>query len=289
MDTNYFILTSFIYLAVLFFIFAISNILLDQFVYFFKSEIKKPNRIKYILISLSAILFIILINYSVKFYNLSEELFCEGTKLKSNGYFVIVKHLIEKDYHAFLDFIDGLSFLIFSFFIPIFFGFIATKRMIARLIIDFIGMMFLLAILMPGFVPAKDRAKISSVKANMHTLQTMLETYAVDNNGSYPKNIKELQIEATQKGYWKELYNPYNKNFKVILDLNTSIEKIEEELKCISFFDYYDIPAGVGLYNPIIDSKTNKAIKYYLYGTGLELKERIIIKDKRNLFYLSNM
>lgn len=289
MDTNYFILTSFIYLAVLFFIFAISNIFLDQLLYFLKNEIKKPNRIKYLFISFLALFILIVIYYSIKFYTLEVNLYCEREQLKLNGYFRVVKHLIEKDYNVFLEIISGLSFLIFSFFIPIFFGFIVTKRMIARLIIDFIGMMFLLALLMPGFIPAGDRAKISSVKANIHTLQTMLETYAVDNNGNYPKNIKELEIEANKKGYFKEIYNPYDRNLKSTLDLNKSISNLEKELKCISFFDYYNIPAGVSIYNPIIDSKTNKVIKYYIYGTGLELKERIIIKDNGNFFYLSNM
>jgi type II secretory pathway pseudopilin PulG len=38
----------------------------------------------------------------------------------------------------------------------------------------------LVAIALPNFIAAQDRAKLSSVKANMHTVQTMLETYAVD-------------------------------------------------------------------------------------------------------------
>lgn len=52
------------------------------------------------------------------------------------------------------------------------------------------------------------RSKLSSVKANMHTFQTMLETYAVDSGGVYPSSIQELKTEAQKKQYWKTMSNP---------------------------------------------------------------------------------
>lgn len=51
---------------------------------------------------------------------------------------------------------------------------------------------------------------VKELKANMHTLQTMVETYAVDWGGCYPKNLTALKQEATIPGkeYWKEIVNP---------------------------------------------------------------------------------
>lgn len=55
------------------------------------------------------------------------------------------------------------------------------------------------------------RPKISSVKANMHTLQTMVETYYYTGKKRYPLTIAELHEAAIQgeKPYWKDLMNPY--------------------------------------------------------------------------------
>lgn len=49
-----------------------------------------------------------------------------------------------------------------------------------------------------------------AVPANMHTIQTMVETYAVDHQGIYPANFQILKQEASQtgKGYWKTFENP---------------------------------------------------------------------------------
>ena len=54
----------------------------------------------------------------------------------------------------------------------------------------------------------QDRAKSSSIKANMHTFQTALETYAVDWGGRYPQNVQELFKESTRYKYWKDFQNP---------------------------------------------------------------------------------
>lgn len=55
-----------------------------------------------------------------------------------------------------------------------------------------------------------NNARISSVKANMHTLQTMIETYAVDWGGMYPQTLEQIYAEARQPGreYWKDFSNP---------------------------------------------------------------------------------
>jgi type II secretory pathway pseudopilin PulG len=72
----------------------------------------------------------------------------------------------------------------------------------------------LVAIALPNFISAQDRAKISSVKANMHTVQTSVETYAVDWGGVYASRLGDgsadgIVAEATAKGYWKDFKNPF--------------------------------------------------------------------------------
>ena len=54
--------------------------------------------------------------------------------------------------------------------------------------------------------PQRDRVT-KTPKVYMHTLQTMVETYAVDWGGLYPPNLAALEAEARRpdRGYWKEL------------------------------------------------------------------------------------
>jgi prepilin-type N-terminal cleavage/methylation domain-containing protein len=53
----------------------------------------------------------------------------------------------------------------------------------------------LAAIAVPNFLEAQTRAKVSRVQADMRSIATGLEAYAVDNN-SYPPNL----VDATQSG-----------------------------------------------------------------------------------------
>lgn len=71
-----------------------------------------------------------------------------------------------------------------------------------------IGLMFL-AIVLPMLQPACACGG-PSIKANMHTLQTMVETYAVDWGGEYPPNLTALKADASlpAKAYWKAFANP---------------------------------------------------------------------------------
>ncbi|MBC7473941.1 MAG: hypothetical protein H7263_06585, partial [Candidatus Sericytochromatia bacterium] len=76
----------------------------------------------------------------------------------------------------------------------------------------------LVAIALPNFIAAQDRAKVASVKSNMHTLQTGAETYAVDNAGVYADSLTGtpgataniLVTEAKNKKYWKDFKNPFS-------------------------------------------------------------------------------
>lgn len=74
------------------------------------------------------------------------------------------------------------------------------------------------------FEGALGRARIDSVKSNAHTLQTMLETYAVDYQGIYPQNLNSLQLVATPIGYWKVLKNPIDILAPSIIDYSEYLD-----------------------------------------------------------------
>lgn len=63
----------------------------------------------------------------------------------------------------------------------------------------------LVAIALPNFAAAQDRAKQASVKANIKVLQIVAETYAVDWGGLYPGTIPQM----TGTINYKNFTNPY--------------------------------------------------------------------------------
>ncbi|MBM3315235.1 prepilin-type N-terminal cleavage/methylation domain-containing protein [candidate division WOR-3 bacterium] len=60
-------------------------------------------------------------------------------------------------------------------------GFTLIELLVVILIIG-----ILLALIIPNFVLFQERARRSSVKNNMHVIQTSLEAYSVDHYGNYP-------------------------------------------------------------------------------------------------------
>jgi len=62
-------------------------------------------------------------------------------------------------------------------------GFTLIELLVVILIIG-----ILLALIIPNFVLFQERARRTSVKNNMHIVQTALESYATDHNGNYPNS-----------------------------------------------------------------------------------------------------
>src|SRR5688572_7863999 len=75
-------------------------------------------------------------------------------------------------------------------------GFTLIELMVVIVIIG-----ILVAIALPNFIGATDRAKLANVKSNAHTAQTILESYGVDFGGKYPDNVANLKTEAQTGTY----------------------------------------------------------------------------------------
>ena len=141
-------------------------------------------------------------------------------------------------------------------------GFTLIELMVVIVIIG-----ILVAIALPNFIGATDRAKIANVKSNAHTFQTILESYAVDFNGFVPSTVAGLQQEAQTGAYWKQLVNPFDGL------TTTSTETFNAAGNLVN-------GGAVGYNQP--DPTKNK---YYIYGSD---KNKIRIKDKGADFVLSN-
>jgi prepilin-type N-terminal cleavage/methylation domain-containing protein len=140
-------------------------------------------------------------------------------------------------------------------------GFTLIELMVVIVIIG-----ILVAIALPNFIGATDRAKLANVKSNAHTVQTMLESYGVDFGGKYPTTVVNLQQEAQTGAYWKTLANPFDGL------TTTSVET----LTTATFAN----GGSVG-YN--MQDATNT--HYFVYGSD---KNKVHIKDKGADFMLSN-
>lgn len=123
---------------------------------------------------------------------------------------------------------------------------------------------------------APTRAKVSSVKANMHTLQTIVETYAVDWGGVYPDNLEGLYEESNQVGrqYWKDFNNPFTHR--------TGIGSRGAVMEMQDYVPAEELKGMVG-FAPVC--KEGVCLSYVIYGTG-ETGE--LIQDKGKNFTLTN-
>lgn len=141
-------------------------------------------------------------------------------------------------------------------------GFTLIELMVVIVIIG-----ILVAIALPNFIGAQDRAKVASVKANMHTYQTALETYAVDWGGQYPADEEGAKDDSNDNNgnYWKDFTNPIDQ----ALSSYTSTANQNQNT---------DADGMVGYNN--VNTTT-----YYIYGYD---KDGNLIKDKGRIFTLGN-
>lgn len=137
------------------------------------------------------------------------------------------------------------------------------------------GLILFLSLTPPASSRYGSREKLSSVKANMHTLQTIVETYAVDYGGVYPSNLSALRYEAKRPGreYWKEFTNP--------LTGKSGAHLSYDDLPALSKAD--KALAGQVIYAPV--PSCGPITRYYIYGLDRE-GERI--QDKGQALTLSN-
>lgn len=167
------------------------------------------------------------------------------------------------------------------------------------LVIQSILLLFLL--MLPHFIGADSRAKISSVKANMHSFQTMVETYGVDNDGVYPKDVQTLKQAADVQtpeasAYWKDFSNPYTNqqgqglsyaNLQDFLPKGVAPQDFSPE----NSPQHWQF-AGLQFKNPerlrysgmVLYLRTGPR-HYAIYGSS---KDGSLIQDKGQSFYLTN-
>ncbi|MEK7433907.1 MAG: hypothetical protein AABZ74_12290 [Cyanobacteriota bacterium] len=133
-----------------------------------------------------------------------------------------------------------------------------------------------------------NRAKISQTKANMHIFQNILETYATNSKGFYPKNVDELK-KVANKGknkYWEDIKNPFSlkigkgesyddfSNLKKEFIFGSSNFKLIGKNGCI----YYDF----------MPNENKQGIKYFIYISISKNGEILIDAQSGIPFTLSN-
>jgi prepilin-type N-terminal cleavage/methylation domain-containing protein len=181
-------------------------------------------------------------------------------------------------------------------------GFTLIELLVVILIIG-----ILLALIIPNFVLFQERARRSSVKNNMHVVQTALEAYAVDHYGNYP-NEDVVWDDATDEGsisLWFPGGDPigiegepkpgnfpvnpydgkrYNSDEKDEMDLdyeeyygelepglNAQKRGDDDECPYIDFGEVPEYPGGIGIATYLMDIGYEAPLEYGIYGFGRDI------------------
>ncbi|MEK7433916.1 MAG: hypothetical protein AABZ74_12335 [Cyanobacteriota bacterium] len=155
-------------------------------------------------------------------------------------------------------------------------------------VIVFLG--FLISLALPSFIssPSGSRPPLAEIKSNMHTFQTILETYSVDSKGSYPKNVEELYKFANtgNNKYWKDFKSPFSHKFGKSISFDDFDKKLLEK-KSNNWFFKEEIKCSGCVYYSFSMSKKGQIDGYFIYGS--DKNGEIIIDVQSGLpFTLSN-
>lgn len=115
------------------------------------------------------------------------------------------------------------------------------------------------------------RQEFNKFNYSMKDLQTMIETFNVDNN-NYPESYKQLINQAKDNKYYKEIKNIYYEYDNEPVITLSDIEDIQYQDK------------GKLIYYPTIN-KNNKITSYYIYAIN---NNGELLKHNGKIFTLSN-
>lgn len=180
-------------------------------------------------------------------------------------------------------------------------GFTLIELLVVILIIG-----ILLALIIPNFVLFQERARRSSVKNNMHVIQTALEAFAVDHYGNYPnEDIEWAPYDEAGMCLWfpggdpigidgepipgnfpvnpydGKRYNDEDKDEEdlVYLDLYGELEPgqaaqirgSDDECPYIDLGGTPEYPGGIGIATYVPDIGLGTPQEYGIYGFGRDI------------------
>lgn len=82
-------------------------------------------------------------------------------------------------------------------------GFTLIELMVVIVIIG-----ILVAVALPNFVGATDRARVATIKSNVHNVQTALEAYNID-KGNYPVYSGDFESDSDARNNIRRMVNPF--------------------------------------------------------------------------------